>query len=213
MMCAQLLRHKPNEEQGWFYRVSERVFEAVIAFYGNTLRCRSAASARHAARRCRQRWSLTILLFIVIPKGFFPVQDTGVILGISEAPQNISFAAMSRAATGAGERDSARPRGRQPFVLHRHRRHEHHDEQRPHPDQSQAARRSRQISASEIIRRLQTEVWPKVDGITLFMQPVQDLTVEDRVSRTQFQYTLEDPDAKELAAWVPKLLDKLKTLA
>ena len=101
--------------------------------------------------------------------------------------------------------------GGEPVVVHRHRRHQHHAEQRPHSDQPEAARASATISASDVIRRLQPEL-AKVAGITLFMQPVQDLTVEDRVSRTQFQYTLEDPNADELNTYAPRMLAKLQKL-
>jgi multidrug efflux pump len=152
----------------------------------------------------------TIYLFIIIPEGFFPVQDTGVILGVSEAPQTISFPAMAtrqKALAGIILKDPAVESlssfigvdgtnttlnsGRIQINL------------KPLED--------RKISASDVIRRLQPEL-TKVEGITLFMQPVQDLTVEDRVSRTQFQYSLEDADAKELGVWVPKFLEKLQSL-
>src|SRR6202171_3604334 len=95
MMCAKLLRHQKEEEQSWFYRTSERGFKSVIAFYGRTLetvlRFRGITLAITVAT-----FVATILLFLYIPKGFFPVQDTGVILGVSEAPQNVSFAAMAQ---------------------------------------------------------------------------------------------------------------------
>ncbi len=152
----------------------------------------------------------TILLYIYVPKGFFPVQDTGVILGVSEAAQNVSFTAMASrqqaladvilkdpavdslsSFIGIDGTNTTLNSGRVQINL------------KP-LDQ-------RKISASDVIRRLQPEL-AKVDGITLFMQPVQDLTVEDRVSRTQFQYSLEDVDPKELAYWTPRFVDKLKTL-
>jgi len=152
----------------------------------------------------------TILLYIYVPKGFFPVQDTGVLLGVSEAPQNVSFAAMTarqRALAdvilqdpaveslssfiGIDGTNTTLNSGRIQINL------------KPLED--------RKLSASEVIRRLQSAI-AKVDGITLFLQPVQDLTVEDRVSRTQFQYSLEDVDPKELAYWTPKFVEKLKTL-
>jgi len=209
MMCAKLLRHTPAASQTWFYRNSERVFEEVIAFYGRTLQ---------VVLRFRTTTLLvtigtlvaTILLYIYVPKGFFPVQDTGVILGVSEAPQNISFAAMSERQHSLGDvilKDPAVASlssfigidgtnttinsGRVQINL------------KPLDE--------RKISASDVIRRLQPEL-AKIAGITLFMQPVQDLTVEDRVSRTQFQYSLEDVDPRELTTWVPKFVAKLKTL-
>jgi len=209
MMCAKLLRHEKEEEKTWFYRKSEDVFNAVIAFYGRTLqfvlRYRATTLAVTVATLVG-----TILLYIYVPKGFFPVQDTGVILGVSEAPQSISFASMQQrqqALAAVILKDSAVEslssfigidgtnttlnNGRIQINL------------KPLAE--------RKISASDLIRRLQPEL-DKVDGISLFLQPVQDLSVEDRVSRTQFQYSLEDVDAKELAYWTPRFIDKLKAL-
>ena len=209
MMSAKLLRHQKEEDQSWFYRKSEQAFNSVIAFYGRTLkfvlRFRTTTLLITAATLVG-----TILLYIYVPKGFFPVQDTGVILGVSEGPQDVSFAAMvarQRALADVILKDPAVESlssfigidginttlnsGRIQINL------------KP-LDQ-------RKISASDVIRRLQPAL-AKVDGISLFMQPVQDLTVEDRVSRTQFQYSLEDVDAKELAYWVPRFMEKLKEL-
>ena len=209
MMCAKLLRHQKKEEESWFYRKSEDAFNAVIAFYGRTLqfvlRYRTTTLIVTIATLVG-----TILLYIYVPKGFFPVQDTGVILGVSEAPQNVSFAAMARrqqalASTilkdpaveslssfiGIDGTNTTLNTGRIQINL------------KPLAD--------RKISASDVIRRLQPEL-AKIDGISLFLQPVQDLTVEDRVSRTQFQYSLEDADSKELAYWTPRFIDKLKAL-
>ena len=147
---------------------------------------------------------------MIVPKGFFPVQDTGIIQGISEAPQTTSFTAMTEkqqqlahvilqdpavdnlsSFIGVDGTNTTLNSGRLLINL------------KPLED--------RHISASDVIRRLQPEV-AKVDGITLYMQPVQDLTVEDRVSRTQYQYTLEDPDQNELNTWTAKFVEKLKTL-
>jgi multidrug efflux pump len=133
---------------------------------------------------------LTLLLYVFVPKGFFPVQDTGVILGISEAPDSFRSTRMASGSRSWRKSHSAGSGRGEPVFVHRRRRHQHHAEQRTHSDQPEAAR-SAQSDASEIIRRLQPEL-AKIDGITLYMQPVQDLTVEDRVSRTQFQYTMED---------------------
>ena len=209
MMCAKLLRHKSPSEQSRFYKISERAFQKIIEFYDRTL----TWVLRH------QRETLivavatlvtTVILFLVIPKGFFPVQDTGVLLGISEAPQTVSFAAMAdrqQALThvilqdpsveslssfiGIDGTNTTLNSGRIQINL------------KPLEE--------RKASASDIIRRLQPEL-AKVEGITLFLQPIQDLTVEDRVSRTQFQYSLEDPDARELSVWVPRFVAKLQTL-
>jgi len=209
MMCARLLHHKTEAQRGRFYRKSEQVFRSIIDFYGRTL----TWVLRH------QRATLvvavatlvaTLLLYLVIPKGFFPVQDTGVILGVSEAAQDVSFPAMAerqQALTRVILRDPAVQSlssfigidgtnttlnsGRVQINL------------KPLED--------RGIGASDLIRRLQPQL-ARVDGITLFMQPVQDLTVEDRVSRAQFQYSLEDADANELAAWVPRFVARLQKL-
>jgi len=209
MMCAKLLRHQKKEEESWFYRKSEETFNAVIALYGHTLkfvlRFQGTTLLVTAATLVG-----TILLYIYVPKGFFPVQDTGVILGVSEAPQDISFSAMSQrqqvltdvilkdpavdslsSFIGIDGTNTTLNTGRVQINL------------KPLAE--------RHINASDVIRRLQPEL-AKVDGISLFLQPVQDLTVEDRVSRTQFQYSLEDVDAKELAYWVPRFMDKLKAL-
>ena len=209
MMSAKLLRHQPQSQQTWFYRKSEKMFNDVIEFYGRTLRF---------VLRFRTTTLLvtvatlvgTILLYIYVPKGFFPVQDTGVILGVSQAPQNISFAAMSTrqqqladvilndpaveslsSFIGIDGTNTTQNSGRIQINL--------------------KPLEQRKISASDVIWRLQPEL-ARLNGIELYMQPVQDLTVEDRVSRTQFQYSLEDVDPKELALWVPRFVAKLKTL-
>ncbi len=153
---------------------------------------------------------MTVVLYIVVPKGFFPVQDTGIILGISEAPQAISFAAMAERQQalarmlledpavaslstfiGVDGTNTTLNSGRVQINL------------KPLSE--------RRLSASDIIRRLQPRL-ESVEGIRLYMQPVQDLTVEDRVSRTQYQYSLEDPDIKELSLWTPKLVQALSEL-
>jgi multidrug efflux pump len=209
MMCAKLLRLKPKEEQTRFYRTSQRAFERVIAFYGRTL----SGVLKHQKATLVVAVAtliLTILLYFVIPKGFFPVQDTGVILGVSEASQTVSFRAMAdrqqalarvilkdpaveslSSFIGIDGTNTTMNSGRIQINL--------------------KALEERKTSASEIIRRLQPEL-AKEEGVTLFMQPVQDLTVEDRVSRTQFQYSLEDPDAKELSVWAPRFVSRLQQI-
>ena len=209
MMSAKLLRHQTEDQQTWFYKKSEAVFNSVIAFYGRTLqvvlRFRTTTLLITVATLVG-----TILLYIYVPKGFFPVQDTGVILGISEAPQSVSFRAMAdrqRAIADVILQDSA-VESLSSFIgidgtnttLNTGR-----------IQVNLKPLAERKISASDVIRRLQPKI-DKVDGITLFMQPVQDLTVEDRVSRTQFQYTLEDVDGKELNTWVPRFVERLKAL-
>ncbi|MGD0134928.1 MAG: efflux RND transporter permease subunit, partial [Bryobacteraceae bacterium] len=209
MMCAKILKHTPENQQGWFYRASEHGFEAVIALYAKTLRwvLRNQPLTLAVALATL---AFTFVLFIKIPKGFFPVQDTGVIQGVSEAEQTISFRAMSARQQALGKvilqdpaveslssfigvdgTNTTLNTGRIQINL------------KPLED--------RKIDASDVIRRLQPAL-TKVAGITLYMQPVQDLTVEDRVSRTQYQYTLEDPNAAELNAFVPKMVARLKEI-
>jgi multidrug efflux pump len=209
MMCARLLHHRPESEEGRFYRASERVFRAIIDFYGRTL---TWVLARQRATLAVAVATLvaTLLLYVFIAKGFFPVQDTGVILGVSEAAQDVSFTAMAERQQALARVILADPAvaslssfigidgtnttlntGRIQINL------------KPLAE--------RGIGASDLIRRLLPAL-AKVSGITLFMQPVQDLTVEDRVSRAQFQYSLEDADAGELAAWVPRFVARLATL-
>ena len=209
MMCSKLLRHKRESDQSWFYRVSERGFDQIIAAYCKTLRF-----VLH--HQTPTQWVTfatvvaTILLYIYLPKGFFPVQDTGAILGVSESEQSISFTAMAArqqelarvilqdadveslsSFIGIDGTNTTINSGRMQINL------------KPHDE--------RKSSASDIIRRLQPQL-EKVEGITLFMQPVQDITVDDRVSRTQFQYSLEDADTKELNTWAPRLVEKLQSL-
>ena len=136
MMCARLLRHKPEAQQGWFYRASEHVLERVIEVYGQTLQWvlkHQTATLLVAAGTL----VLTVWLYVIVPKGFFPVQDTGVIQGISEAPPTTSFPAMAAQATSAGRGHPQRPGGGEPLLLHRRGWHQHHAQQRAHSHQSQ----------------------------------------------------------------------------
>jgi len=209
MMCAKLLHHTAAAEHGRLFQLSEHAWNGIINLYAKTLRL----VLRHQTLTllvAAATLALTALLFDIIPKGFFPVQDTGVILGVSDAPQTVSFTSMAQrqqalakvilqdpavaslsSFIGIDGTNTTLNSGRIQINL--------------------KPLEQRGISASDIIRRLQPEL-AKVEGITLFMQPVQDLTVEDRVSRTQFQYTLEDPDPKELALWIPQFLAKLQAL-
>jgi len=208
MMCAKLLKHKPEESQGWFYRKSEHAFNWVIEKYAYTLqwvlRHQTATLLVTAATL-----AVTVFLFIIVPKGFFPLQDTGVILGVSEAPPSVSFGEMSRlqqALTSVIQQDPA-VESLSSFigvdgintVLNSGR------------IQINLKPLAQRAGAGDIIRRLQDKL-RSVEGITLYLQPVQDLSVEDRVSRTQFQYTLEDADPKELTSWTSRLVEKLNTL-
>jgi multidrug efflux pump len=209
MMSARILKRTPAEQQGRFHAASERVFAKLVAFYGRTLRVvlRFQTLTLLVAAATL---ALTIILYIIIPKGFFPVQDTGVIQAISQAPEPTSFPAMAekqQALTrvilrdpaveslssfiGADGVNTTLNSGRMSINL--------------------KPLEVRKIRAPEVIRRLQKSL-EAVQGITLYMQPVQNITVDNRVSRTQYQYTLEDPDAGELNQWTDRLIARLQQL-
>ena len=209
MMASRILKHNPEAQQGRLYRASEHAFESMIAFYGRTLKfvLRYQTATLFVALGTLL---LTIFLYNYIPKGFFPVQDTGVIQGISQAPQTIGSVGMAAkqqelakvilqdpavesisSFIGADGTNTTTNSGRMSINL------------KP-IDQ-------RDLSAADVIRRLEPKV-DKVEGITLYMQPVQNITVDDRVSRTQYQYTLEDPDQNELNDETNKFVAKLKQL-
>ena len=209
MMCSRLLRHDPKAQQGRLFQATERVWEKIIEFYARTLRW----VLKHQTETlvvAASTMVLTVWLYIIVPKGFFPVQDTGIIQGISEAQQSISFPAMAErqqeltqvilkdpavdslsSFIGVDGTNTTLNSGRILINL------------KPIEE--------RKINASDVIRRLQPEL-AQIAGVTLYMQPVQDLTVEDRVSRTQYQYTLEDPNATELNQWTRRFVEKLKAL-
>jgi multidrug efflux pump len=210
MMCAKLLRHTPREAQGRLTRWSGDVFARMIAGYGRMLAWvldRQRATLVVALATL----VLTVVLYVVIPKGFFPVQDTGAIQGISEAPQTISFAAMQQrqqalarvvledpavasltSFIGVDGTNATQNSGRMLINL--------------------KPRGERDASASEVIRRLAAKLARDVEGTSLYMQPVQDLTIEARVSRTQYQFTVESVDDRELASAVHALVDRLRRL-
>jgi multidrug efflux pump len=209
MMCARLLRHVPEAEQGRFYKASGAFFDRVIARYGVMLEwvlARQGLTLAVAAGTL----ALTVLLYVLVPKGFFPVQDTGAIQGITEAGQSISFAAMAERQQAVADVVLQDPAvaGLSSFIG---------------VDGSNATLNSgrmlislkplaeRDASASEVIRRLGPEL-ERLAGIRLYMQPVQDLSIEDRVSRTQYQFSLSSPDADALATWVPRLVEHLRGL-
>jgi multidrug efflux pump len=210
MMAAKLLKAESEEKKhGRFFEKSEELFERVIAFYGRTLQF----VLRHQTTTLIVTLGtlvFTILLYIIVPKGFFPIQDTGVILGISEAPEDVSFSALADRQQRLAEVVTKDPAvasvssfigvdgtnmtsnvGRIQINLKNIE--------------------DRDADASAIIRRLQPKL-ADISGITLYMQPVQDLSVENRVSRTQYQYTLEDANAPELTQWVPQVIEKMRTL-
>ena len=208
MMCARLLKREPKEEeQGHFYRASGAWIDWLIRHYGSALQWvlkRQPLTLLVAVASL----ALTVFLYMVVPKGFFPVQDTGVIQGISEAPQSTSFAAMSErqqalskvilqdpavqslsSYIGVDGDNATLNSGRLLINL------------KPHGE--------RDVTATEVINRLQPQV-DRLVGIRLFMQPVQDLSIEDRVSRTQYQFSLSSPDADLLAQWSGKLVQALQ---
>jgi multidrug efflux pump len=209
MMCARLLKHEPEERQKKLYRASQKIFDRTIAAYGRSLQW-VLRHQRATLIVAVATLVITVILYVVIPKGFFPVQDTGLILGLSEGPQWTSFTAMSRdqqalarvilrdpavqsltTFIGVDGTNTTLNSGRVLINL------------KPLSE--------RDASATEIIRRLQPEL-AGLKGMTLYMQPVQDLTVESRVSRTQYQYSLEDPNAEELGIWGPKFVAALRDL-
>ena len=209
MMCARLLKHTPPERQGRFYRVSGEFFETMIAWYGVSLRW----VLGHQGKTLLVAIATLVLtagLYLIVPKGFFPVQDTGAIQVITEASQSISFAAMSErqqavadviledpavaslsSFIGVDGANTTLNSGRMMINL--------------------KPKAERNADASGVIRRLQ-QALAGVEGIEAYMQPVQDLTIEDRVSRTQYQFSVQDAHADELAYWVPKLVDRFSQL-
>ena len=209
MMASRILKHNPTEQQSRFYRASEHMFDSMIAFYGRTLKfvLRFQTVTLFVALGTLL---FTVFLYIVIPKGFFPVQDTGIIQGISQAPPIIGHQAMAEkqqeiantilqdqaveslsSFIGADGTNITTNSGRMSINL--------------------KPLAQRNLNASDVIRRLQSKL-NDVQGIQLFMQPVQNITVDDRVSRTQYQFTLEDSDPNELSEWTNKFVDRLKEL-
>jgi len=209
MLCAKLLRHHTEAETNRFARTAQRVFEALRQGYARTLR-RVLEHQRLTLLVAVGLLALTLALYVLIPKGLFPTQDTGVILGISDAPQAVSFPAMATRQRALGDVILNDPAvatlssfigidgtnvtlnsGRMLITL------------KPLEE--------RRVSVGTVIDRLRSSL-AQVGGITLYLQPVQDLTVEDRVSRTQYQYSLEDPNLVELTTWAPRLVERLRTL-
>ena len=209
MMCAKVLRHVREDEMNWFMRKTQEWFDRIIARYGIwldwVLDHEFLTLLVAVATLC-----LTVFLYIVIPNGFFPVQDTGLIQGISEAPASISFSAMAErqqalaavimkdpdvvslsSFIGVDGTNATLNSGR--FLINL----------KPRDD--------RALDASAILRRLQGEL-KDVTGIELYMQPVQDLTIDATVSRTQYQFALKDANPDEFNTWVPKLMDRLRQI-
>ena len=207
MMCARLLKHTPENEQGKFYHASQLMFDSIIRSYGNGLKW-VLNHQRLMLMAMAGTIVLTVCLYIVMPKGFFPVQDTGAILGATEAPQWVSFSAMAERQQALAKEILKDPavESLSSFIG---------------VDGTNTTLNSgrvlinlkplekRKISASDVIRRLRQNL-AVVQGITLYMQPVQDLTVETSVTRAQYQYSLEDPNWDELNSLAPKLVEALR---
>ena len=209
MMCARFLQpHDPARERPWQRRFGAG-FDALAQSYGRWLK---RVLLHRTATLCVAIGTLllTILLYIVVPKGFFPMQDTGALLGLTEAPQSVSFASMAErqqrladtllrdpavesiaSIIGVDGVNATLNSGRLQITL------------KPHG--------SRSGNLPELMREL-AERAAQVSGITLYLQPVQDLTIADRISRTEYQFTLEDPDAMELSTWVNRLVADLRQL-
>ena len=209
MACAKLLKPESHDRENAFQRYSREGFDRIIEMYG------------HALTWVLDHQPLTLLvalgtfaltgwLYIAIPKGFFPLQDTGVIQAISEAPQSVSYAAMAErqqqlasiilkdpdvvslsSFIGVDGTNTTLNSGRLLINL------------KPYDE--------RKSDITTIMRRIQSSIAP-LTGITLYMQPVQDLTIEGTVSKTQYQFILQDADPAQLSEWTPKLVDKLRTL-
>jgi len=208
MLCAKLLRRTVESEETTFARLNREWFDALTRSYAQALNWvldRQGATLLVAVATL----VLTTVLYIVIPKGFFPVQDTGLIQGISEAPQAVSFSAMAERQEGLaaallkdpdveslssfiGVDGTNRTLNTGRFLINL----------KPHDQRS---------GVTEIIRRLQAQA-REVPGIALYMQPVQDLTIDTSVSRTQYQFVLEDANPEELAIWAPRLVERLNQL-
>jgi multidrug efflux pump len=207
MLCAKLLHHREAHETGRVARASQAVFNRVLALYARTLRIVLNHQPLTLVAAVATL-GLTLLLYTVVPKGLFPVQDTGVILGISEAPQSVSFPAMAQRqqALARAIQDDPAVETLSAFIG---------------VDGTNVTLNSgrilitlkpldeRRVGAREVIERLRPRL-AQVPGITLYLQPVQDLTVEDRVSRTQYQYSLESPNLTELNTWAPRLVERLR---
>jgi multidrug efflux pump len=207
MMCARLLRAGNEQKYGWIARKTHGWIEALIRSYARSLKI----VLRHQTLTlfvAVGTFVLTALLYLAVPKGFFPAQDSGLIQLVTQAPQNLSFDAMSRRqqeAVGVILKDPTVASvasfigidginetvntGRIQIAL------------RPHNERDE--------NVTQVIQRLENEL-SLMTGLRFYFQPVQDLTVEDRVSRTQYQMTLEAADASLLAQWVPKLVDQLR---
>jgi multidrug efflux pump len=214
MMCAKLLRHRPpsaaaGRRRRGFASASRRWFEALASGYGRLLN-RVLDHQALTLLVAVVTLALTAFLYVEIPKGFFPVQDNGLIQGISEAPETVSYAAMAARQEALAEAILKDPdvASLSSFIG---------------VDGANAAlntgrflinlkpRDKRTATASAIVRRLQRET-ADIAGISLYVQPVQELTIDASVSRTQYQLALQDANPEELSAWIPRLVERLSRL-
>ena len=209
MACAKLLKPETHNQENAFQRYSREAFDWIIEMYGHALTW-VLDHQPFTLLIALATLALTGWLYVMIPKGFFPLQDTGVIQAISEAPQSVSYAAMAErqqqlasiilkdpdvvslsSFIGVDGTNTTLNSGRLLINL------------KPYDE--------RKSDISTIMRRIQGSIAP-LTGITLYMQPVQDLTIEGTVSKTQYQFILQDADPAQLSEWTPKLVDKLRTL-
>ncbi len=206
MMCSRLLRHVPENEQGRIFRLSNRLFDSIVAFYGYLLNW-VLGHRFLTIIVALATLVLTVNLYISIPKGFFPIQDTAAIQGVSQAPEQLSFEEMARRQQALGRvilQDPAVESLSSYIGV---------DRNNPTLNSGRILINlkplsERKVSANEVIERLQPPL-NEVVGIKLFMQAVQDLTVEDSISRTQYQISVEGTDSNMLHKWVPKLVQAL----
>jgi multidrug efflux pump len=208
MMCARLLRAGDHDRAGWLARFVQQKIDGLIATYGVALRWVLARQGLTLVVALGT-FVLTALLYVAIPKGFFPVQDTGLIQIVTQAPQNLAFSAMAERQQSAVKVILQDPdvSGVSSFIGI------DGVNETVNTGRIQVALKpqdQRHTDISEVLRRLQTEL-EFVAGLQFYLQPVQDLTVEDRVSRTQYQLTLESADSELLALWTPKLVDALRS--
>jgi multidrug efflux pump len=209
MMCAKLIRRRPDIERSGFDLHAERAFNAIIELYGRALRWvldRQPLTLAVAVLTL----VVTVGLYVLIPKGFFPVQDTGMIQGISEASQSISYEAMAKLQNQLAEAILRDPdvESLSSFVGI--------DGANQTPNTGRflinlKPLSVRKLTASEIVRRIQQET-SDVVGASLYLQPVQDLTIDATIARAPYHFVLEDVDAAEFNIWVPRIVDKLRTL-
>ncbi|WP_036260296.1 MdtB/MuxB family multidrug efflux RND transporter permease subunit [Methylocapsa aurea] len=209
MLCARLIRHRPEAERNRVDLMAERAFNATVALYGRALE----VVLRHQPLTLFVAIAtlvLTVALYIIIPKGFFPVQDTGMIQAISQGPQSISFEAMARLQQRLGDEILKDPavESLSSFIGV--------DGDNPTLNSGRflinlKPRDERGLSAGEVISRLQDEV-SGIAGVSLHMQPVQDLTIDSNIGLAQYRFILQNANPAEFKTWTPKLVERLRQL-